>query len=176
MKKRKRIREKEYCQALTICIIMGIITLSLTLFIHNTNLLEPKINELTTSFISFNNQNTTDMLRVNNVEKMSDKRGESRWNPHSLSLDIKGEKNQNYEIVIYPLVNPVPEEYVKLIVKTGKDEIKENLLTSENTEDGGRIIYKGTIKKGKTIIRIWLSNDYNGKITTNAFEVKVRPR
>ena len=176
MKKRRQKREREYYRRLVICILMSILVLSVGFFIENTNILEPKINELTTSFISFNNKNTTDMLRLNNIEKMSDKRGESRWNTHSLTLNISGEKDQNYEIVLYPLTNPVPEADVKYIVKTGKEEIKDNLLTPETTEDGGKILYRGTIENKKTIIRVWVSDDYEGKITPNAFEVKVRPR
>jgi hypothetical protein len=176
MKKRRPKREREYYRRLTICIIMGILVLSVGLFIENTNFLEPKINELTTSFISFNNKNTTDMLRINNIEKMSDKRGASRWNSHSLTLNISGEKNQNYEIVLYSLTNPIPEADIRYVVKNGKDEIKDNLLNPENTEDGGKILYRGTIENKKTIIRVWVSNDYEGKITPNAFEVKVRPR
>ena len=46
------------------------------------------------------------MLRINNIEKMGEKRGNSIWNPHSLVLDIIGEKNQLFEIVLYSL-NPV---------------------------------------------------------------------
>ena len=68
IKKRKRI-QREYQKKLTTCILMGIIILCVGFFIKTSNLLEPKINELTTSFISFNNKNTTDMLRINNIEK-----------------------------------------------------------------------------------------------------------
>lgn len=176
MIKKRQTRQKEYYRYLCACIIMSIIVLSLGLFIENTNFLEPKINQVTTSFISFNNKNTTDMLRLNNISKMSDKRGSSRRNPNSLTLNITGEKDQKYEIVLYSLDNPISEEKIKYIVKTGKEETKDNLLTPETTEDGGKVLYRGTIQNQKTIIRVWVSNDYEGKITPNAFEVKVRPR
>ncbi len=176
MSKKKERIQKEYHKKLVGCILMGIITLCVSLFIGNVNLKEPKINEVTTSFISFNNKNTTDMLKINNIEKMSEKFGNSRWNSHSLTIDITGEKNQSYEIVLYPITNSIEEGSIRYVVKTGKEETKDNLLTPESTEDGGKILYRGTIQNKKTTIRLWVSDDYDKKITQTAFEVKIRPR
>ena len=176
MSKKKERRQKEYQKSLTSCILMGIIVICVGLLIANINFNEPNINELTTSFISFNNKNTTDMLKVTNIEKMSDKRGNSRWNPHSLTINITGEKNQSYEIVLYPLTNPIEDNYIRYVVKIGKEETKDHLLNPESTDDGGKIIYRGTIHNRKTTIRLWIADEYRGKVTQNAFEIKIRPR
>jgi len=44
------------------CIVLGIFVITLSYLIFKTNILEPKLNELTTSYISFNTENNSDIL------------------------------------------------------------------------------------------------------------------
>jgi len=176
MAKKKKTKKQEYQKQLILCLIMAALSIGLGLFIHNTNILDPKIDELTTSFISFNNKYTTDMLKINNIVKMSNKIGKSSWNPHSLSLDILPEKDSAYEIVLYPLNNSVEEEYIWYSLEDKKELVNQNLSNLEKTEDGGIILYKGNSKRKRITLRLWISNNYKKEVTENLFEVKVIPR
>ena len=102
MKNKKK--KKIYFKKIFICSILGILVFLLTYFIFETNVLEPKINELTTSYISFSN-NKTDKLRINNIKKLSNKIGKSSFNNSNLVLDITGDKEDLYNIVIYKINN-----------------------------------------------------------------------
>ena len=60
---------------IVLCVFLCTLVIILGYIILLSNVLEPKINQLTASYISFNNRNSTDMLRINNLEKMSNKKG-----------------------------------------------------------------------------------------------------
>ena len=145
--------------------------------IAKSNLLEPKINEVTASYISFNNQNTTDMLRINNIKRLSDEKGKSTINKKSVEFTISGEKNKEYDIIIYPLKNEIDKKYIMFSVEDKKGITQNSLSSMPVSNDDGIIIVQGAIKESnKKILRMWISKEYKDKITNTSFEIKVKPR
>ena len=54
------------------CVILSVLVLALTYFILNSNVLKSKVDEVTASYISFNNSKTTDMLKISNLSKQNE--------------------------------------------------------------------------------------------------------
>ena len=52
----------------TYILIFMVMMMSYTLINHSP---KPQMNELTTSYISFNNSNATDMMKIKNLKKMN---------------------------------------------------------------------------------------------------------
>jgi hypothetical protein len=139
--------------------------------------LEPKVNELTASYISFNNKNTTDMLRINNIIKLSDKIGKSKFNYKQVTFNVEGNKDSYYEIVLYSLMNDIDEKYIYFQLEDNDKFFSNSLSKLESSEDGGKIVYQGQIKNSnKKTIRMWISKKYANKIGDSSFEVKIKSR
>ena len=178
-KKNKKLRKekKEITKRIIVCSILVIIILCLSIFIFNTDYLKPSINEETTNYISFNNRNTTDMLKIRNIIKLSDKHGKSKINTKSLNLDITGKKGTDYEIIIYPLMNEISKKYIHFLITEEKEElISSDLEMMPNSSDGGKIVYQGKIDNKSKVLRMWVSNEYPKKVESNLFEVRIKPR
>ena len=79
MTKKKKQKKKNYL-FIFFSVILCLITLLLSYIIFGTNLLKPKLNEETTSYISFNNKDTTDILKIKNIQIMSNEKGKSNRN------------------------------------------------------------------------------------------------
>lgn len=167
---KKRNKGKIYFKRIFICSILGILVFLLTYFIFETNILEPKVNELTTSYISFSN-NKTDELKINNIKKLSNKIGKSSFNNSSLELDITGNKNDLYNIVIYKINSNIDDNYIKCFI-----DKEITLSDTETTPDNGKIIYSGKINNKNKVLRMWIDKKYKGKVENNSYEIKIEKR
>lgn len=161
------------------CVILSVLVLALTYFILNSNVLKSKVDEVTASYISFNNSKTTDMLKISNLSKQKKLVGESIFNNSTKTFKVTGEKNKEYEIVVYALGNKVDEEYVSFtLVDNSENKLSSNTLSKvKSTPDDGRIIFTGKIDS-KTILKLnmWLSNNYKGNTKNISYEIKIKPR
>lgn len=176
MKKKEDKLEKQYHKMMWISGISIFFSIFFWYIINGTSLLEPKINDTHLRYISFNDSNATDMLRIKNIEKMSDSVGKSKRNSHSLKLDIMGEKKAEYEIILYPLMNNISDQYIYYYLEDDSVLGMKSLDGLDKTDDGGIILYQGEMNNSSMVLRLWISKQYRGKVKDNSFEVKVRPR
>ena len=166
-KKCKKRKNKIYLKRIITCTILSILLFVFTYIIINTNILEPEVNELTTSYISYIN-NKTDMLKINRIKKMPDKIGKSIFNNSYIEINVDGKKNKNYIIVLYKH-NNIENKYIKYYI----NEI-ETLDNKETTEDEGIIIYRGKIDDNTKIIRMWIDKKYKDKVNDSLYEIKIK--
>ena len=158
--------------------IFLIIAVTLLFFVlSNSSLLRPKLNEDTIRYISFNNQNTTDMLQITDIKRMSDNMGKSQRNKSYITFSAVGEKNLDYDVILYPIVNTIDYSYIKYSINNQKKIVIDTLEDKEVCEDGGIIIYQGKIKEDQLrTLRLWVSSNYRGKVDSNSFEVRIKSR
>ena len=123
-KKRKKQKEENKYQKV-LCLFLVALILSFAYIMKEQKNLEPQLNELTTSYISFNNSNATDRLTISNLKNMSERIGKSKWNNSRLIIPISGEKNKPYEIIIYPINKDTKEEYIEIYIKHKKESIRK---------------------------------------------------
>ena len=152
------------------CIVLGIFVITLSYLIFKTNILEPKLNELTTSYISFNTKNNSDILEIKNINKMSDTTAKSILNNSSLKLDITGTKNEEYNVVVYKNSN-IDDKYINCYINK-----KVNLSEVETTKDGGKIIYTGKIDNKTKVLKMWIDKSYKDKVNDNSFEIRIKKK
>ena len=81
--------------------------------IFETDYLQSGVDELTASYISFNNAKSTDVLRINDISKKNDEKGKKQTNKSNKSFDVKGKENQEFEVTLYSSGNTIDEKYVK---------------------------------------------------------------
>lgn len=169
---KSRYTRKDITKVSLLIAILLLLILGLTYIMVGTNLLEPKVNETATSYISFNNSNATDMLKVSNLTKLSEERGKSENNKSTTSFTITGEKNSVYQIVLYHIGNSIDEEYVHFSL-SDKKLLDTNILSRmTETESGGRIIYEGIIDKDKDFeLKMWVDKKYEAEINNISYEI-----
>lgn len=157
-----------------ICSLLGLLVGALSYTIYITNLLEPKVDEVTANYISFNNKNATDMLKISNMKKMSDKLGKSAYNNQKVKMEITGEENSSYEIIIYTLNNQVDEQYINCYLEGNNETVWKKLSELEENSEGGKILFKSTSKNKRMTLKMWIDNDYTKDIENTAFEIKIK--
>ncbi len=175
---KKASKKKQTILSTSSCLVLVTMVLLLSYFVFQTNLLEPKLNTLTTSYISFNNKNTTDMLKISNLQKMTNRKGQSKFNEQGISFEVSGNEKQTYEVVLYPLTNQIDTSYIHFTFESKEGNISGTLNQMEEKEDGGFIIYTGTIskKESKKTIRMWIDKKYKANSNHTSFEVKIESR
>ena len=180
-KKKKRLTKKqrqqrELYKRSILCGFMFLVVLGLSYLIFISNILQPRVNDVTASYISFNNKNRTDMLRIDNLSKMSNKLGKSSLNDKVVNFKITGNNKKDYKIVIYPINNKINDKYINYVLLNDNKEISTNSLNDISTnDDGSKVIYEGKIgKSNKFTLRMWISNEYNDKVDNNSFEIKIK--
>lgn len=177
MKKRKEDLRKKIIifRIIVICLILVSITLFFVL--NDSSLFQAKVNEDTFKYISFNNRNTTDMLQINDIKRMSDDRGKSSNNSKYIEFYATGEENLDYDVILYPIINKIDYKYIKYSINNKNKMIIDTLEDKEKSEDGGIIIYQGKIKENQLrTLRLWVSLDYVKKLESNSFEVRIKNR
>ncbi len=175
-KRRNKVKEK-IVKYRIISFVLTIIVACLFLLITDSSLFVSKVNEETFKYISFNNRNTTDMLQINNIKRMSDDRGKSKENHKYIEFSATGEKNLDYDVILYPIINTIDYKYIKYSITNQKKLIIDSLEDKEMSIDGGFIIYHGKIREDQMrTLRLWISNEYTGKIESNSFEVRIKNR
>ena len=160
---------------LVFIIIMSLVALYL---IKQTDILLPRVNEATASYISFNNFNTTDMLKITNIKKYSDEIGKSFINNNDTEIEIEGKENDEFLIELYSIGNKLNKKYINYILLENNKQIKAGRLSDcEEQNNGGLILYQGKIKKNtKYKIKLWIDNDYKNKVNNISYEVKIQSR
>jgi len=175
-KKRKRYTKKSVYKAasftLGLLLLVGISTYMIT----HTEWESPKMNEISASYISLNNNNTTDMLKIKNLKKLTDTKGLRSTNQCVKEFQITGTRDSNYRIVLYHLGDIIEEEYVKFDLKNDKNiEIKGILKNQPQTFDGGSILFEGTMEEGKNwTLKMWVDKEYDKDVKNVAYEIRIR--
>ena len=173
-KKDTRIKKRNIC----LLIFIFIMSLAALYLIEGTNLLIPKLNEATASYISFNNSNSTDMLKITNIQKLNKKIGKSILNKKEVTFSIDGKVNDEFNIELYSIGNKLDKKYIHYILLEDNKEIKQgNLHNCEEKNDGGLILYQSTIKKDKQYkIKMWIDKKYENNVNNISYEVKIQSR
>ena len=156
--------------------ILLVLVFVLSYFTYMSYSSKSKLNELTTSYISFNNNDTTDMIKVTNLKKMSNSNGISFKNKSVKKFDISGNVGDRYQIVLYHIGNLIDNKYVhySLIInnKVKDTNILSNMFSSEN---GGIVIYDGKIEENNNcILRMWVDNSYQDSVKNVSYEVRIK--
>lgn len=176
MAKKRKNNQKRYKKLLirkiVFCTILVILVLCFSYIIFETKLLTPRIDSVTTNYISFNNRNTTDMLRIDNIKKMSKEQGKGIANKNMISFVIPKEEKHNYTIVIVPMDNNIEKKYIHYALTINQKTSFGVLSDGDETS----IYYGNSQSNIKVKIKMWVSKDYPNKVKDNSFEIKVKPR
>ena len=176
LNKKQRKQKQQLYKNIVISTLMLLLVLGISYLIFETDLLQPSVNEVTASYISFNNKDTTDVIKINNIKKMSNDIGMSIVNTKHSQLLVSGEQNSNYQLVVYPMVNDIDLEYINYAVTIGHDKYTGNLATGTVNSDEGIVVYNGKVNEAKKItIRMWISKEYEGEVNNNSFKIRINP-
>ena len=177
LSKRQLKQKQQLYKNTVISILLCLLVVSISYIIFITDFLKPRVNEVTASYISFNNKDTTDMIKINNLKKMSNDIGKSIVNTKYSQLVVRGENNSNYQVVVYPIINNIDLKYINYAISVDNNIYMDNLDTEKLTDDEGIVIYSGVVTEEKKItIRMWVSKEYEGEIENNSFNIKINPR
>lgn len=175
-KNKRKITQKKILKQTIICLTTVFLIAILNIVVFKNNLITPKIDKVTTSYVSLYNQDSTDMLKITNIKKLSQKKGLSNSNDSNISISITSTEKTDYEVILYEIQNNIPEEYIKLAISTDKKTKINTLDKIPKNEDGGRSIYTGKTGKDNIKIKMWVSDKYNEKINDTSFEIRVKKR
>ena len=173
-KKNNRIKKR----SIVLLIFIVVLTISAFYLINGTKLLIPKIDEATASYISFNNSNSTDMLKINNIKRMKHKIGKSFLNTYKETFNVSGTKNENFNIELYSIGNKIDKKYINYVLLKNNNIIEiGNLENKEETNNGGIILYQGKIINDNSYeIKMWIDEDYKEKTHNVSYEIKINSR
>ncbi len=176
LNKRQQRQRKQLYKNTVLSILMCLLVLGVSYIIFKTDILQPKVNEVTASYISFYNNDTTDMIKINNIKKLSDDIGKSIVNTKSHELKVSGDINSDYQVVVYPMINNIDLKYINFSITNGNNTYSNNLSEMPNRTDEGIIVYNGKVEDTKKMtIRMWVSKEYEGDIDNNSFSIKINP-
>ena len=173
---KKRYTKKHVRQAAARTMFLFILVVAFGYGIINSDSLPTKINELSASYISLNNPETTDILKVTNLYKQSDKKGMSNRNRSKKTFKMIGQRDSEYKIVVYHLGEMIDEKYVKfyLVNEMGK-EVEEVLENQSETDDDGRVLFVGNISEGQNwTLKMWVDNDYKESVRNVSYEIRIK--
>ena len=172
--KNNRIKKR----SIVLLIFIVVLTISVFYLINETKLLIPKIDEATASYISFNNSNSTDMLKINNIKRMKHKIGKSFLNTYKETFNVSGTKNENFNIELYSIGNKIDKKYINYVLLKNNNIIEiGNLENKEETNNGGIILYQGKIINDNSYeIKMWIDEDYKEKPQNVSYEIKINSR
>ena len=170
--------KKQFIKTVTVCALLCITVLVLSYYIFQTNLLEPGLDEITTSYISFNNKNTTDMLKIDNLKKMKNEKGRSFLNDRKVTFQVSGKEQEEYQVILYPLTNIVDLKYIHFSLEEKEPLISGTLDSVMENEDGVITIYTGFVKnpEEKMTLKMWIDKKYKGNSNHTSFEIKIKSR
>ena len=173
--KKKYTKKSVYKSALT-TISLLLLVIFCGYIIFQTEWLKPKLNELSASYISLNNLDTTDILKVSNLRKYNNKNGKSNWNKSVKIFQVTGQREMKYQIVLYHVGEKIEDEYIHFYLENEKGVTKEETLSNQfETEDGGKVIYEGTIKEGKNwTLKMWIDKKYKKKENNISYEIRIK--
>ena len=177
MKKgKKRYTKKAVYKSACNAFILVIFVVAIGYGILHSEWLKPRINELSASYISLNNTETTDILKITNLKKQTDQRGKSFRNKSMKKFQMTGERNTIYQIVLYHIGEEIEEEYVKYYLTNEMGiELEGVLNQQEETSDGGRVLFTGTMKDGQNwSLKIWVDKEYDKNINNVSYEIRIK--
>ena len=176
LSKRQQKQRRQLLKNIVISSLMFFLVLGISYLIFKTDILQPEVNEITASYISFYNNDTTDMIKINNIKKLSDDIGKSVVNTKSYELVVSGEVDSNYQVVVYPMINNIDLRYINFSITKGNITYNNSLNEMPNALDDGIVVYNGKVDNEKNItIRLWVSKEYEGDIDNNSFSIKINP-
>ena len=178
MKNKKKKNNRIKKRSIVLLIFIVVLTISAFYLINETKLLIPKIDEATASYISFNNSNSTDMLKINNIKRMKHKIGKSFLNTYKETFNVSGTKNENFNIELYSIGNKIDKKYINYVLLKNNNIIEiGNLENKEETNNGGIILYQGKIINNNSYeIKMWIDEDYKEKPQNVSYEIKINSR
>ena len=178
MKNKKKKNNRIKKRSIVLLIFIVVLTISVFYLINETKLLIPKIDEATASYISFNNSNSTDMLKINNIKRMKHKIGKSFLNTYKETFNVSGTKNENFNIELYSIGNKIDKKYINYVLLKNNNIIDiGNLENKEETNNGGIILYQGKIINNNSYeIKMWIDEDYKEKPQNVSYEIKINSR
>ena len=177
-KGRKRYTKKSVIQTAIPTFFLVVLVCIGTYYIQKGDWIRPELDELTASYLSLNNNETTDMMKITNLRKMSDKNGHLSKNKSAKDFQITGQKDTTYQIVLYHLGNQVEKEYIKFYLTNEKGYKAENTLSNmPDTPDGGKVVFEGTMEDGKKWdLKMWVDKSYHHEVTNVSYEIKIKTR
>ena len=177
-KKRKRRRKNKINYKLifsTIIVFLCVLVLSYTMFF--TDVLNPTIDELTSSYISFNNINN-DNIKISNLKKMSDRKGNSIFNRSFARFNIYMNKDSKYMIVVKDNNKVIDSNYVYFSLNINNKNITiDKLGNMKRINNNEYIIYEGENgNKDRINIKMWISKEIKDSVLDTSYEVYIKSR
>ena len=86
----KRYTKKSIYKLSLITISFVLLAFFFGYIIFETDYLQSGVDELTASYISFNNAKSTDVLRINDISKTNGEKGKNHTNKSNKSFEVKG--------------------------------------------------------------------------------------
>ena len=175
-KNKKRYTKKNVYHAAFQAGFLFVLVLLFGYGILNSNWLPTKINELSASYISLNNTESTDILKVTNLHKQTNQKGKSNRNKSAKTFKMTGQKDSEYRIVLYHLGNMIDEKAVRFyLVNEMGMSIEGRLSDQSETYDGGRILYEGTMNDGQNwTLKMWVNRDYKDSVKNVSYEIRIK--
>ncbi|MBR3211063.1 MAG: hypothetical protein IKF71_03905 [Bacilli bacterium] len=176
MKKNKRYTKKHVFYANLKTGILFLVVVVFGYVILDSSWFTPRISELSASYISLKNTETTDILKVTNLSKQTDKRGKSRRNKSVQTFKMTGQRDTKYQIVLYHLGNVVEEEYIKFYLVNEMDKTIEGVLKNQpETYDGGKVLFEGNMIDGQNwTLRMWVDDHYHKNVKNVSYEIRIK--
>lgn len=177
-KKRKFQDNKIKKSSVVLLIIVVVLTISAYYLINETDILLPSIDEATASYISFNNSNSTDMLKITNLKRMKHEVGKSILNSQKVNFSISGKNDEEFNIELYSIGNIIDKKYINYVL-LNNDEIIEigNLENKTENYNGGIILYQDKIVKDNSYeLKMWIDKEYPKKVNNVSYEIKINSR
>lgn len=174
---KKKVTKKDIYKLLLVTVFLLLLVFFFAYIIFKTDYLQPGVDELTASYISFNNAKPTDILKITNIKKMKKEDSKTNYNNGNISFEIIGEKNKEFEIVLYSMGNNISEENISFYLENENNNIENNLSKVDTASDNGKIIYKGKITdNNKYKLYLWIDNNYKGNTKNISYEIKIKSR
>ena len=159
-----------------VCIFLLLLVIVLGYAIIFTDLLKPRLNTLTASYISFNNSSNTDRLEINNIKRMTDKKGIFLAKYNSLKFTIPKKENMEYDIILIPINSTIEDKYIHYILNVGDKNVR-SLDKDVKGDNGETIIFHGNMKNdSKIALYMWISKEYKEKFNNVSYEVRIKSR
>lgn len=172
---KRRYTKKRIYKNLLKTILLIVLASLIGYFIFKSDILSPGIDELTASYISFNNTDKTDMLKITNISKKNEQKGISTKNKSSVSFYIDGDRDSKYQIVVYPVGKVIDEDNIYFYIENKKENIIKKLSATPTKVDGGKILYQGSINgKEHFVVRMWIDKKINKKVSPLTYEIKIK--
>ena len=161
------------------CIVTGILLFIVSCtfgIISSSNINIVPFDDVTANYISFNNSNTTDMIKVSNLEKLSDTKGVSFRNRSNKNFKVLGDKNHTFQIVLYHIGTVIDDQYIHFSLShQGKEIIRYTLDQMQESPNGGKIIYEGVIKDEEDWnLKMWVDHTYKGSVKNISYEIRIQ--